>query len=80
MGIAATQLSLRVVRAEQTGTDERMNSPDESKKQALPKPDLRRAERLAAELRANLKKRKSAMRTHEKSEETSGSGDVGSGE
>jgi hypothetical protein len=57
-----------------------MNSNDGTKKQGPPTPNLRRAERLAAELRANLKKRKSATRSREKGQETPGSDDAASGE
>ena len=46
-----------------------MNSNDGTKKQGPPKPDLQRAGRLAAELRANLKKRKSASKTRGKLQE-----------
>jgi hypothetical protein len=57
-----------------------MNSSDGNKKQGPPTPNLRRAERLAAELRANLKKRKSASKTRDKLQETPGSDGPASGE
>jgi hypothetical protein len=57
-----------------------MNSNDGTKKQGLPKPDLQRAGRLAAELRANLKKRKLVSKTRDKLQETPGSDGSASGE
>ena len=57
-----------------------MNSNTAGKKQGPPTPNLRRAARLAAELRANLKKRKSACKTRDELQETPDSDGSASGE